>query len=214
MSRKTNFPSVTIKWVNKAIDVVLGKFHFSQDFDQKRIWIHRRQFSVDFDVRRLVFRLRHYVRRFPRVTDSQGSIKTVWVGQVECGDIVRTYLWVITRRRTLDTKIQSKRTLEASITTSFGRIVRGRFLTMDIEPSSSSKLQEMSELDQSDDLGLIWRWSENTRFFWLSSTVYSRTTAWTGTSPTVLNVFFLEITWSNGPNSEIRSGKPPISSSP
>ena len=212
MSRKTNFPSVTIKWFNKVIDVVLGKFHFSQDFDQKRIWIHRRQFSVDFDVRRLVFRLRHYVRRFPRVTDSQGSIKTVWVGQVECGDIARTYL-VSYHAEDSRYKNTVKRTLEASITTSFGRIVRGRFLTMDIEPSSSSKLQEMSELDQSDDLGLIWRWSENTRFFWLSSTVYSRTAAWTGTSPTVLNVFFLEITWSNGPNSEIRSGKPPISSS-
>ena len=44
-------------------------------------------------------------------------------------DLARTHLWVITRS-TLQTKLQSERTLEASITTILPRVVSGRSLVL------------------------------------------------------------------------------------
>ena len=64
--------------------------------------------------------------------------------------------------------------LEASIATGFGRVACGKILCADIEPSSSSKLQTTSHLDQSADLEIytfcLWEWSNfqpSTKFLWL-----------------------------------------------
>ena len=99
------------------------------DFDPNRIWTHRDQFSTDPDVRGLYFRRRYSVRSLSLVTVNRRSMKTVWVDQIVSGDLARTSLWGIAHR-TLWTKNDSKRTLAVSITTSFGRIARGRSLTV------------------------------------------------------------------------------------
>ena len=62
----------------RNIDLVLDKFHvFFVDFDQNRIRTHRDQFSVDFGVRRLYPRRRHYVRPLLGVENSRRPTKTV-----------------------------------------------------------------------------------------------------------------------------------------
>ena len=71
-------------------------------------------------------------------------------------------------------KVTPKMALEASIATGFGRVACGKILCADIEPSSSSKLQTTSHLDQSADLEIytfcLGEWSNfqpSTTFLWL-----------------------------------------------
>ena len=111
------------------------------DFDPNRIWTHRDQFSTDFCAWGLCSRRRHSMRSFSSATSSRRSTKTVWVDQVVSGDLVRTHLRVITRG-TLWVKINSKRTLEASMTTSFGRIVRARSLAVTWRPPEPQNSQK------------------------------------------------------------------------
>ena len=99
------------------------------DFDPNRIWIHRDRISINSNTRGLYFRRRHPLRPLSRVTINRRSIKPVWIDQIVLGDVARTQRWVIARR-TLWRKMNSKRTLEGSITTSCGRIARGRFLAV------------------------------------------------------------------------------------
>ena len=83
------------------LELLQNNYHGHQeiwDFSQNRIWTHRTQFSTDSGARGLYFRRRHCIRPLLRLTDSQRSIKTVWVDQVGWGDPARTHLWVITRR--------------------------------------------------------------------------------------------------------------------
>ena len=92
----------------EKIYFVLDNFFFFTDFGENRFRTDRGQFSADSGVRGLDFRCGHCIDPLSRVKDSQRSIKTVWVDQVEWEDPARTCLWVITRR-TLQAKKSSKR---------------------------------------------------------------------------------------------------------
>ena len=124
------------------------------------------QSKSDLDPQRCIFsRLRRAAALFACLTPCWAIIKgngqhTIDKNRLSSQNCVvrrpranRTLSWLVSRgglyRRM---KVTPKMALEASIATGFGRVACGKILCADIEPSSSSKLQTTSHLDQSADL--------------------------------------------------------------
>ena len=84
---------------------------FFTDFNQNRFWIHRYQFSIDFDMWGFYLRHRHCVPPLLRVTDSRRPMKPVWIDQIKWGDPEWTCSCVVTVCHVEDPwmKIESKR---------------------------------------------------------------------------------------------------------
>ena len=85
-SNSSKLPKMSVWDQSDDLELLQGKFCGHPNFwyfNQNRFWTHRGQFLADSGVRRLYLRRRDCVQPSSRVTDTQKSIKTVWVDQIE-----------------------------------------------------------------------------------------------------------------------------------
>ena len=81
-SNSSKLPKMSV-W-DQSDDLELPQYQFCGqpnfwNFNQNRLWTPRGQFLADFGARGLCLRRRYCIRQFSRVTDTQESIKSIWL---------------------------------------------------------------------------------------------------------------------------------------
>ena len=198
---------ITITHLRKIFEKSCGEIWKWSRRDHGHFWVHRDQFSVDFDVRGLCARLRHCIRSFQVIKGRIRCQKIVSFEYLRVQDPrANTDFWSVTG--TPGTKIVSKSGLAWSKRTSFGRIVRVEFNTVDIEPKNVSKLRILGEISSIFDLESTQEIQDFTRNFWWCHVSTTTTCVSTGVAPTPSWTIFLHYSYNNGEDSEITSKKP------